>query len=78
MQAQVCGNMRMIAWVNMTTFFDLRTKVGNDIDEWSEDTMLGKYSLKSFLRDAETSPGEILWNNALRQSQFFGDTSVSR
>lgn len=48
-QAQIWGDVRVIAWVNMTIFFDLRTKLGNDIDKWSEDTMLGKYSLKRFL-----------------------------
>lgn len=70
MQTNVWRDVRVIAWVSMIIFFDFRTKVGNNVDKWSEDTMLDKYSLKSFLRDAETSPGEILRNQASRQYQF--------
>ena len=70
MQTQVWGDVRVIAWVNNIIFFDFRPKVGDDIDKWSEDTVFGKDSLKGFLRDAETSPGELLWNKTLGQCQF--------
>lgn len=61
----------------MIILFDFRPKVGDDIDKWSKDTMLGKDSLKGFLRDAETSPGELLWNKALCQYQFAGHVGLS-